>query len=70
MNTVFTLNTHIGTHIDATRHFYPDEASVSDIEIDRIAMHDAVILDVSWKAAGQGHRGRPTTSADPRPVLR
>ena len=24
MNTVFTLNTHIGTHIDAPRHFGPE----------------------------------------------
>ena len=24
MNTVFTLNTHIGTHIDAPRHFYAE----------------------------------------------
>jgi kynurenine formamidase len=54
MNTVFTLNTHIGTHIDAPRHFYPEGASVSDIELDRIVMREAVVLDVSWKAAGQG----------------
>jgi arylformamidase len=54
MNTVFTLNTHIGTHIDAPRHFYPDGASVSDIALDRIVMRDAVVLDVSFKAAGQG----------------
>ena len=31
MNTVFTLNTHIGTHIDAPRHFYADGAAVDDI---------------------------------------
>ena len=31
MNTVITLNTHIGTHIDAPRHFYADGASISDI---------------------------------------
>lgn len=54
MNTVFTLNTHIGTHIDAPRHFYSDGASVSDIALDRIAMREAVVLDVSHKAPGEG----------------
>ena len=54
MNTVFTLNSHIGTHIDAPRHFYPDGTSVSDIQLDRIVMRDAIVLDVSCKAAGQG----------------
>lgn len=54
MNTVFTLNTHIGTHIDAPRHFYSDGASVSDIPLDRIAMREAVVLDVSHKAPGEG----------------
>jgi arylformamidase len=54
MNTVFTLNTHIGTHIDAPRHFYADGAAVSDIQLDRIVMREAVVLDVSYKAAGQG----------------
>jgi kynurenine formamidase len=54
MNTVITLNTHIGTHVDAPRHFYADGASLSDMGLDRIAMREAVVLDVSHKAAGQG----------------
>jgi kynurenine formamidase len=54
MNTVFTLNTHIGTHIDAPRHFYADGASISDISLDRIVMREALVLDVSHKSAGQG----------------
>jgi arylformamidase len=54
MNTVFTLNTHIGTHIDAPRHFYTDGAAVSDISLDRIVMREAVVLDVSHKVAGEG----------------
>ena len=57
MNTVITLNTHIGTHIDAPRHFYADGASVSDIALDRIVMREAVVLDVSHKAAGEGVTG-------------
>jgi arylformamidase len=57
MNTVIVLNTHIGTHIDAPRHFYADGASVSDIALDRIVMREAVVLDVSHKAAGQGVTG-------------
>ena len=54
MNTVFTLNTHIGTHIDAPRHFYADGASISDIPLDRIVMREALVLDVSHKSAGDG----------------
>jgi kynurenine formamidase len=54
MNTVITLNTHIGTHIDAPRHFYADGASIDDIPLDRFVMREALVLDVSHKAAGQG----------------
>jgi len=57
MNTVIALNTHIGTHIDAPRHFYADGTSVSDIPLDRIVMREALVLDVSHKAAGQGVTG-------------
>jgi arylformamidase len=57
MNTVFTLNTHIGTHIDAPRHFYSDGQSISDISLDRIVMREAVVLDVSYKSAGDGVTG-------------
>jgi kynurenine formamidase len=51
---VFTLNTHIGTHIDAPRHFYADGPSITDLPLDRIVMRQAVVLDVSHKTAGQG----------------
>jgi kynurenine formamidase len=54
MNTVFTLNTHIGTHIDAPRHFYADGAAITDIALERIVMREAIVLDVSHKAAGEG----------------
>jgi kynurenine formamidase len=54
MNTEFTLNTHIGTHIDAPRHFYADGAAITDIALERIVMREAVVLDVSHKAAGEG----------------
>ena len=57
MNTVIALNTHIGTHIDAPRHFFPDGASISDVPLDRIVMRDALVLDVSHKSAGQGVTG-------------
>src|SRR6516225_11094769 len=53
MNTVLTLNTHIGTHIDAPRHFYADGASITDIALDCIVMREAVVLDVSRKLAGE-----------------
>ena len=57
MNTVITLNTHIGTHIDAPRHFYADGASVSELPLDRIVMREAVVIDVSHKVAGEGVTG-------------
>ncbi|MFL6799919.1 MAG: cyclase family protein [Xanthobacteraceae bacterium] len=54
MNTIITLNTHIGTHIDAPRHFYADGAAIDDIPLERLVMRDAVVLDVSHKRPGQG----------------
>jgi arylformamidase len=54
MNTVFTLNTHIGTHIDAPRHFYADGGAVDELELDRIVMREAVVLDVSNTPEGAG----------------
>jgi arylformamidase len=54
MNTVFTLNTHIGTHIDAPRHFYAEGGAVDEVPLDRLVMRPAVVLDVSGKAAGEG----------------
>ena len=54
MNTVMTLNTHIGTHIDAPRHFYAKGAAIDAIDLDRIVMREAVVVDVSHKAAGEG----------------
>jgi arylformamidase len=47
MDTVLTLNTHIGTHIDAPRHFLPDGGPVDELPLDRLVMRDAVVLDVS-----------------------
>jgi len=57
MNTVFTLNTHIGTHIDAPRHFYSDGAAIDQLPLHRLVMRDAVVLDVSHKGAGEGVSG-------------
>ena len=57
MNTVLTLNTHIGTHIDAPRHFYADGAAVDELALDRLVMREAVVLDVSGKPAGAGVSG-------------
>lgn len=54
MNTVFTLNTHVGTHIDAPRHFYPDGVAVDRLPLERLVMRPAVVLDVSDKPAGAG----------------
>jgi len=54
MNTVLTLNTHIGTHIDAPRHFYADGGPVDELALDLLVMREAVVLDVSGKGAGEG----------------
>jgi kynurenine formamidase len=54
MNTVFTLNSHIGTHIDAPRHFYADGGAVDELPLDRLVMRQAVVLDVRGKPAGAG----------------
>jgi kynurenine formamidase len=57
MNTVLTLNTHIGTHIDAPRHFFDDAAAIDQIKLDRLVMREAIVIDVSHKAAGNGVTG-------------
>ena len=54
MNTVLTLNTHVGTHIDAPRHFLADGHSIDDWPLDKLVMCDAVVLDVSHKPEGSG----------------
>jgi kynurenine formamidase len=54
MNTVLMLNTHIGTHIDAPRHFYADGGAVDELPLERLVMREAVVLDVSGKPAGAG----------------
>jgi arylformamidase len=54
MSTVFTLNTHIGTHIDAPRHFFAEGGAVDELPLDRLAMREAVVLDVSGKPPGAG----------------
>jgi len=50
MNTVFTISSHVGTHIDAPRHFYADGAPIDEVPLDRIVMREAVVLDVGPKA--------------------
>ena len=54
MNTVLTLSTHIGTHIDAPRHFYADGGAVDELPLERLVMRQAVVLDVSGRPAGAG----------------
>ncbi|MCC6211932.1 MAG: cyclase family protein [Burkholderiales bacterium] len=54
MNTVLTLNSHIGTHIDAPRHFIETAPAVDDLPLDRIVMREAIVLDLSHKGPGEG----------------
>src|SRR5215469_13181716 len=67
MNTVITLNTHIGTHIDAPRHFFADGAPISDLALDRVVMREAVVIDVSHKAPGAGVNGDDLEKTGTRP---
>lgn len=59
MNTVFTLNSHVGTHIDAPRHFFEQGASIDQIPLDRLLLREAVVIDVSHKQPGE-----PVTGSD------
>jgi len=54
MNTVLTLNTHVGTHVDAPRHFYADGEPIDRTPLDRLVQREAVVIDVSFKQAGEG----------------
>lgn len=49
MNTLFTMSSHVGTHIDAPRHFYTDGVPIDEVPLDRIVMREAVVLDVGLK---------------------
>jgi arylformamidase len=57
MSTMFTMNTHIGTHIDAPRHFLADGGPIDELPLESLVMRDAVVLDVSHKQAGAGISG-------------
>jgi hypothetical protein len=55
-NTVFTLNTHIGTHIDAPRHFYADGGAVDELALDRHGDARRGGARREHKPAGRRHR--------------
>lgn len=42
----YSLNTHLGTHLDAPRHFVPGGQTIDDISLDRVS-GSGVILDVT-----------------------
>src|SRR5262245_49906034 len=54
MNTVIALNTHVGTHVDAPRHFYADGEAIDRMPLDRMVLRRAVVIDMSQKRAGEG----------------
>ena len=57
MNTVLTINSHVGTNIDAPRHFIPDGTPIDEVPLDRIVMREAIVLDVSHKDPGAAVTG-------------
>lgn len=42
----YSVPTHVGTHVDAPRHFVEDGATIDELPLDRFA-GDAIVLDVS-----------------------
>ena len=68
MNTVMTLNSHIGTHIDAPRHFFVDGESIDRTPLERLVMREAVVIDMSTIAAGAGVTGEALEASGVRPA--
>jgi arylformamidase len=68
MTTVFTLDSHVGTHIDAARHFFTDGESVDYIPLDRLLLREAVVLDVSHVPPGTGVTAADLEATGVRPV--
>lgn len=54
MNTVIAMNTHVGTHVDAPRHFYADGDAIDQMPLDRMVLRKAVAIDMGHKKAGEG----------------
>ncbi len=67
MNTVITINSHVGTHVDAPRHFYPDGDPIDRVPLDLTVMREAIVIDVSHKAAGEGVTGEDLERSGVRP---
>lgn len=57
MNTALTLMSHLGTHIDAPRHFFSSGTPVDRLPLDRLVSVPAVVLNVSSRADGEGITG-------------
>lgn len=57
MNTVLTLNSHVGTHIDAPRHFFEQGESIDKTPLDRLLLREAVVIDMSHKQPGEAVTG-------------
>ena len=68
MNTVITLTSHLGTHIDAPRHFFAEGTPVDALPLDRLVNRRAVVLDVSATAAGEGVTAASLERCGVRPV--
>ncbi len=67
MNTVLSLTSHLGTHIDAPRHFFAGGLAVDQISLDRLVQRPAVVLDVSGTPAGEGVTGDALEACGIRP---
>ena len=52
--TELTLTTHVLTHLDAPRHFFPEGPSISDLPLERF-LCEAVVVEVGESAVGASH---------------
>ncbi len=67
MNTIMTVATHVGTHIDAPRHIYADGEPIDRLPLERIVMRDAVVIDMSHKAPGDAVTAEDLEKSGVRP---
>lgn len=59
----YAAPTHVGTHVDAPRHFVPGGATIDELPLDRFA-GDAVVLDLERDEPGEIPRSAVETAAE------
>jgi len=65
---VITLTSHLGTHIDAPRHFFAEGAPVDQLPLDSLVHRPAVVLNVSDTPPGEGVTAQSLERCGVRPA--